>query len=194
MSNYITWCLSNIYPYASDLYWILYSAHHFLNVSFSSCWFFAERFSKKSLWLFVSVSFLLPPAAGLPISPLSTSLLHRPGYISLTLVHRCTFGLVTDCLVCVCAGLSPSQLKKIACTLKELLKAFCQCAGGLKAKRSLQRWWRFYLIGRAFFPDTSSCLTSQPFHLDTRRSHLNTTKCLERGGGRGCLKRWQQLK
>ena len=40
----------------------------------------------------------------------------------------------------------------------------------------------------SLFPDTSSCLTGQPFHLDTCRFHLNTTKCLK--GGRGvCLKR-----
>lgn len=127
--------------------------------------------------LFVSVSFLPPP-----ISPLSTSLLHRLSYICLTSVHRCPFGLVTDCArVCVCASLSPSQLQKIAAALKELLKAFCQCAGGLKAREVPAALMEVLPDRIGLFPDTSSCLTSQPSHLDTRRSHLNTTKRWEEG-------------
>lgn len=100
----------------------------------SQCHFNAERFTKNRL--FVSLSFQLPPAARLPISPLSTSLLHQLSYVCLTLVHRSAFGRVTD-----------SQLQKIAGALKELLKAFCQHARGLKAESSLQHWWTFYLIG-----------------------------------------------
>lgn len=50
---------------------------------------------------------ILPPSARPPVSPLSTSLPPQLRYICLTLVHRCTFGRVTDS-ACLCASLSPS--------------------------------------------------------------------------------------
>lgn len=134
------------------------------HVVFFSCIFLSvallvKKLTNISLWSFVSVSFLLPRAAKLPISPLFTSLLHWLSCICLTLSWVQMYSVILDCscvflCVCVyvCASLSPSQPQKMAGTLKELLKDFCQYARGLKAERSLQRWWRLYLIGWAFSP------------------------------------------
>lgn len=62
---------------------------------------------------YLFVSFRLPLAVRLPISPLSTLLLHQLSCIRLTFVHCCAFGPMTGS-VCVSTSLSPSQPQKIA--------------------------------------------------------------------------------
>lgn len=72
-----------------------------------------------------------------------------------TLAHHCTTGRVRVCLW---------QPQKLAAALTQPFKASVSVPESLKAKRSLRRSWRFYLIGQAFSPDKQTCLTSQPLH------------------------------
>lgn len=135
------------------------------------CW----KIHKNMPCLFQLVSYLLQSHLSPPHSYTGSATSASLQYIA---VHLDSW---QTALVCVCASLSPSQLQKIAAALKELLKAFCQCAGGLKAREVPAALMEVLPDRIGLFPDTSSCLTSQPSHLDTRRSHLNTTKRWEEG-------------